>query len=130
MLQLLVRFNACFGFHVHKSHSISTIFFSLGKSSGGSGDPRSALLLSIQKGAKLKKTTTVDKSVPTVAGRIADSNTSIARTNSAAPSRPPPPNNGSAQMNGKPKLGGIFEGMSAMPKLKPVGGRSKFYTYK
>lgn len=73
----------------------------------------------------MKKTTTVDKSVPLVAGKISDSN-SNARINSGAPTRPPPPNNGSAQMNGKPKLGGIFEGMSAMPKLKPVGGRSKF----
>ncbi|XP_031640172.1 verprolin isoform X2 [Contarinia nasturtii] len=99
-----------------------------GKSSGGA-DPRSALLLSIQKGAKLKKTTTVDKSGPLGVGRIADANNSTsssnARTNSSgAPTRPPPPNGSSAQINGTPKLKGIFEGLSSMPKLKPVGGRT------
>ncbi|XP_055316855.1 WAS/WASL-interacting protein family member 2 isoform X2 [Sitodiplosis mosellana] len=88
-----------------------------GKSSGG--DPRSALLASIQQGAKLKKTTTVDKSGPLVSGRIADANSNNGRTNSAAPSRPPPPNNGT---NGT--LRGPFEGMSGMPKLKPIGGRT------
>lgn len=100
----------------------------IGKS-GGSGDPRSALLLSIQKGAKLKKTTTVDKSGPLIAGKIANANTNTnsnnIRTNSNAPSRPPPPNNENAIVNGKPKLSGIFEGLSEMPKLKPVGSRSK-----
>lgn len=110
------------------------MFNTIGKSSGG-GDTRNALLQSIQKGTKLKKTTTVDKSGPVGAGRVADANTSnnhsTARSNGGgggsggAPSRPPPPNNGSAQLNGTPKLKGIFEGMSAMPKLKPVGGRCK-----
>lgn len=105
-----------------------------GKSSGG--DPRSALLQSIQKGAKLKKTTTVDKSGPIGAGRIADANApnnisnsgGSARSNGGggAPTRPPPPNNSSAQLNGTPKLKGIFEGLSSMPKLKPVGGRCKY----
>lgn len=107
---------------------MNSLYNDAGKSSGG-GDPRSALLQSIQKGTKLKKTTTIDKSGPLGAGRVADANNSSnVRTNSSgAPSRPPPPNNGSsAQMNGTPKLKGIFEGMSAMPKLKPVGGRSKF----
>lgn len=92
------------------------LFLPIGKSSGG--DPRSALLASIQQGTKLKKTTTVDKSGPVGAGRIADANGS--GKTSAAPSRPPPPNNGT---NGT--LRGPFEGMSGMPKLKPVGGRSK-----
>lgn len=104
-----------------------SLLFTAGKSSGsGGGDTRSALLQSIQKGAKLKKTTTVDKSGPIGAGRIQDAGSNNnTRSNSGAPTRPPPPNNGSAQMNGTPKLKGIFEGMPAMPKLKPVGGRSK-----
>lgn len=47
------------------------------KKSGGSSsgaDNRNALLSQIQKGTKLKKVQTVDKSGPIVAGRIADSN--------------------------------------------------------
>lgn len=91
--------------------------FSDNKSSSG-GDTRSALLQSIQKGAKLKKTVTIDKSGPILSGKVANT--------SAAPSRPPPPTAiGSTVTNGMPKLGGIFEGMSSMPKLKPVAGRSK-----
>lgn len=99
------------------------MIYPIGKSSGG-GDARSALLASIQQGKKLKKTTTVDKSEPLAAGRISDANNSNARSNLSAPSRPPPPNNG---MNGA--LRGPFEGMSVMPKLKPVGGRSKFIKF-
>lgn len=38
----------------------------------GGGDMKNALLGQIQKGTKLKKVTTVDKSGPLVAGRIAD----------------------------------------------------------
>lgn len=50
-------------------------FNNIKKSSGSSGgDNRNALLSQIQKGAKLKKVTTVDKSGPAVAGRIADTN--------------------------------------------------------
>lgn len=41
------------------------------KKSAGSGDMRGALLSQIQKGSKLKKVTTVDKSVPVGAGHIA-----------------------------------------------------------
>lgn len=92
----------------------------VGNSKGG-GDPRSALLQSIQKGAKLKKTVTVDKSAPALAGKIASNNNG---TSGGAPSRPSAlPGSGSNATNGMPKLGGIFEGMSTMPKLKPVGGR-------
>lgn len=48
----------------------------LGGSSGGGGaDMRGALLSQIQKGAQLKKVTTVDKSKPK-AGRVADANAS------------------------------------------------------
>jgi hypothetical protein len=47
----------------------------LGGSSGGGADMRGALLSQIQKGAQLKKVTTVDKSKPK-AGRVADPNAS------------------------------------------------------
>lgn len=95
----------------------------------GGVDNRSALLQSIQKGAKLKKTVTVDKSGPILSGSVANTNNNSNNsnsTNSNAPSRPPPPANNS-QTNGMPKLGGIFEGMQSMPKLKPVGSKCKFY---
>lgn len=101
-----------------------------GKSSNAV-DPRSALLQSIQKGAKLKKATTVDKSGPLLAGRITNSNSSnnsiSNSTNSNAPSRPTVPMTNNAQQSGMPKLGGIFEGMTSMPKLKPVGARSMVF---
>jgi hypothetical protein len=55
-------------------------------SSSGGGDNRNALLSQIQKGAKLKKTTTVDKSGPLVAGKIAGEKSSATRpTQSRAP---------------------------------------------
>jgi hypothetical protein len=40
--------------------------------SSGGGDMRGALLGQIQKGTKLKKVTTVDKSGPLIAGKISD----------------------------------------------------------
>lgn len=102
-----------------------------GNKSAGGADPRSALLQSIQKGTKLKKTTTVDKSGPILAGKIsnASSTTSASRAisnNTAAGTGTVAGSNAIQANNGMPKLGGIFEGMSSMPKLKPVGGRSKF----
>lgn len=45
--------------------------FVIPAASSGGGDPRNALLGQIQKGAKLKKTVTVDKSGPLVAGKVA-----------------------------------------------------------
>lgn len=92
------------------------------KGPSGGGDTRSALLQSIQKGAKLKKTVTVDKSGPAISGKV---------TSSSSPANRSPPSHGVASgasnnnigNGGMPKLGGIFEGMSTMPKLKPVGGR-------
>lgn len=96
-------------------------------SNSGGGDTRSALLQSIQKGAKLKKTVTNDKSGPLISGKVASNNGTSG--GAGAPSRPPPPSsigNNSNVTNGMPKLGGIFEGMSTMPKLKPVGGRGEF----
>lgn len=96
------------------------------------GDPRNALLQSIQMGAKLKKVQTVDKSGPAIAGRV---------TGSSAPAKASNNTNyggssgASATANGgspaAPKLGGIFGGMSAMPKLKPVGaGKGGMYPIK
>lgn len=100
------------------------------KSSGGGGDPRSALLQSIQKGAKLKKTVTVDKSAPVISGKVtsnisSNSNNSNNSSTNSGPPRLPNASSGTVS-NGMPKLGGIFEGMSTMPKLKPVGARCKY----
>lgn len=65
-----------------------------------------------------------------MSGRITNSdnsnNSNSNSTNSNAPSRPPAPMTNNAQQSGMPKLGGIFEGMASMPKLKPVGARSMF----
>lgn len=102
------------------------------KSSAGGADTRSALLQSIQKGAKLKKTVTVDKSGPILAGKVNNNSTTaptISRSitnNAAAGAGAATGSNAIQTNNGMPKLGGIFEGLSSMPKLKPVGGRSKF----
>lgn len=101
----------------------------LGGGGGGGADPRSALLNSIQKGTKLRKTTTVDKSGPALSGRVCDGDAG------AAPKRTLNNNNNSMSSNnnnnmgnGAPKLGGLFEGLSQMPKLKPVNGvRGKFW---
>lgn len=93
-------------------------------SNSGGGDGRSALLQSIQKGAKLKSVVTIDKSGPLISGKVASNNGTSGSAGAGAPSRPPPPSsigNNSNVTNGMPKLGGIFEGMSTMPKLKPVG---------
>uniref|UniRef100_A0A1B0C9E1 WH2 domain-containing protein n=1 Tax=Lutzomyia longipalpis TaxID=7200 RepID=A0A1B0C9E1_LUTLO len=92
----------------------------LAKIGGGStgGDARSALLQSIQKGTKLKKTVTVDKRAPVISGKLVSNNASPARQ----PGRRPDGVDGAPGADG-PKLAGIFEGMSSMPKLKPVGAR-------
>lgn len=87
----------------------------------GGGDARSALLQSIQMGAKLKKTVTVDKSAPAGAGQVALITSSNSSNVVGGPSRPPPPKQLSTDA---PKLSGLFEGMKSMPKLKPVGARS------
>lgn len=104
---------------------------SLGGGSG-SGDTRNALLMSIQKGAKLKKTVTNDKSGPAIAGRVAGgaggANNVGSSTSSNGERRAGVPGGGggvsggggSMANGGGPKLAGIFGGMSEMPKLKPV----------
>lgn len=100
------------------------------KSSGG-GDTRSALLQSIQKGAQLKKTVTNDKSAPLISGKVSSnsSNSGNSSNNSSTNSGPPRLTGSSGSVsNGMPKLGGMFEGMSTMPKLKPVGARCKLNT--
>lgn len=100
---------------------------SLGGGSGG-GDTRNALLLSIQKGAKLKKAVTNDKSGPAIAGRVAGgaggANNGGSSTSSSGERRAGVPGGGGGggpmSNGGGPKLAGIFGGMSEMPKLKPV----------
>ncbi|XP_011686408.1 PREDICTED: WAS/WASL-interacting protein family member 3 [Wasmannia auropunctata] len=95
------------------------------------GDNRGLLLQSIRAGKTLKKTVTVDKSTPTVAGRVTGETTgpsslSNSRANSStignsrtnSSSAMSGSNNSS---NGGPKLGGLFAG--GMPKLKPTGLR-------
>lgn len=106
---------------------------------GGAGgaksgvDPRNALLSSIQKGAKLKKVVTVDKSGPLIQGKISGTpGNSVGNNNSTIGSSSANTNfgnSGNRVANGGPKLGGIFEGMSTMPKLKPVAGRGTFYIF-
>lgn len=98
-----------------------------GGASGGGADNRNALLQSIQMGAKLKKVQTIDKSGPLLAGKVAggDGNGSGSL---ASQQRVPAASSSSSSANGfggGPKLGGIFEGLSSMPKLKPVGSRGE-----
>ncbi|KAM0728951.1 hypothetical protein ACS0PU_004305 [Formica fusca] len=83
------------------------------------GDNRNLLLQSIRAGKTLKKTVTVDKSAPAIAGKvkgesISPSLNSNSRTNSS--------NAAISGSNGGPmSLGGLFAG--GMPKLKPTGLR-------
>lgn len=104
----------------------------LGGGGGGGADARSALLSSIQKGTKLRKTNTVDKSGPALAGKVCGSDAGGGGGGGAGPKRTlnnnisTSHNNNSSSSNGlgngAPKLGGLFEGLSQMPKLKPVNG--------
>lgn len=102
----------------------------MGSGSNNGGDSRNALLMSIQKGAKLKKTVTNDKSGPAIAGKVAGSGSSNGGNSSSGERRAGGPGGGggggigagptSNGSGGGPKLAGIFGGMSEMPKLKPV----------
>lgn len=88
--------------------------FNLGKSKAAAPDDRGALLQSIRQGAKLKKTVTVDKSAPMIAGKVAGGQ-SEATSNvrgGASSGVAPPIQNGLG-------LGGLFAG--GMPKLRPTG---------
>ncbi|EPX72459.1 verprolin [Schizosaccharomyces octosporus yFS286] len=92
---------------------------------------RSALLNSIQKGTKLKKAQTNDRSAPIVGGGGVVGDASKAGGRSTKPSGAPPvpmPTSGSAGTNeppipaSAPKLGGLFS--QGMPKLRKVGNAS------
>jgi WAS/WASL-interacting protein len=73
----------------------------IGKLGGGNpGDGRAALLSSIQKGAKLKKTVTVDKSGPMIAGKVSGTDTPKGATSS--PTRSVGSNNNNAQNTSPP----------------------------
>lgn len=102
------------------------------------GQARNALLQSIQMGTKLKKVQTVDKSGPIIAGKVADvsngranstNNNHIASSHAIGSSRTIGRSSGSRRneepISNGPKLGGIFEGMATMPRLKPVGNRGQ-----
>lgn len=65
---------------------------------GNPNDNRNALLSSIQKGTKLKKTVTVDKSGPMIAGKVSGSA-------SPAPSFSSPSRAGSSTQNTSPPKG-------------------------
>ncbi|XP_011633648.1 WAS/WASL-interacting protein family member 3-like isoform X2 [Pogonomyrmex barbatus] len=96
-----------------------------GASTGPSvGDNRNLLLQSIRAGKTLKKTVTVDKSAPAIAGRVKGESTnpllnnSNNRTNNSSNAA----SNSNNSSNGGPlQLGGLFAG--GMPKLKPTGLR-------
>ncbi|XP_076167959.1 uncharacterized protein LOC143147026 [Ptiloglossa arizonensis] len=96
--------------------------FNASSSSTGDQD-RTLLLQSIRAGKTLKKTVTVDKSLPAVSGRIkgepGNSSSSNNRENNSSNVVTSGINNTS---NGGPiGLGGLFS--SGMPKLKPIGIR-------
>lgn len=84
------------------------------------GDGRSELLQSIQKGKQLKKTITNDKSGPDIAGKvISRGDVGVTAIEHQIQSKS---QNVTASSNVEiQKLGGLFEGMCTMPKLKPVG---------
>lgn len=92
---------------------------------------RSALLNSIQKGKKLKKATTNDRSAPVVGGGVVSERKSNTPKSFAAPPVPtgapslPTSSNNTQQAEERPSmpaLGGLFAG--GMPKLRHIGKSS------
>lgn len=84
------------------------------------GDNRNLLLQSIRAGKTLRKTVTVDKSAPAIAGKVKGESTSPLLNNNSRT------NSSNAAINsngngGPMSLGGLFAG--GMPKLKPTGLR-------
>jgi WAS/WASL-interacting protein len=77
----------------------------------GKSDDRGALLKSIQKGTKLKKTVTNDRSQPIIGGKVSNNNSNSSSPSSTGGTPTSAPNG----LN----LGGLFAG--GMPKLKPTG---------
>lgn len=96
-----------------------------------SGQARNALLQSIQTGTKLRPTKTVDKSKPVIPGKLNDVSSASSLSKSASPHAI-----GSSSTIGRShnkrdepapqRLGGLFEGMATMPRLKPVGRGGKY----
>ncbi|GAB1867026.1 WH2 domain-containing protein [Camponotus japonicus] len=84
------------------------------------GDNRNLLLQSIRAGKTLRKTVTVDKSAPAIAGKVKGESTSPSLNNNSRT------NSSNAAINsngngGPMSLGGLFAG--GIPKLKPTGLR-------
>ncbi|KAL3268781.1 hypothetical protein HHI36_007879 [Cryptolaemus montrouzieri] len=80
-------------------------------------DDRAALLKSIQKGAKLKKTVTNDKSAPMIGNKTGK----VTNNNSSQPVNNGGSNFGISSAPNGMALGGLFAG--GMPKLKPTKNR-------
>ncbi|BGP49829.1 hypothetical protein JCM10450v2_005734 [Rhodotorula kratochvilovae] len=89
---------------------------------------QSALLEQIQKGKGLKKTVTVDRSAPAIAGAVRDGPAPPRGGAPAVPRAPPVPGVGgtgesaapAAHDDGPPQLAGIFAGVG-MPTLRKTG---------
>lgn len=101
--------------------------FNIGSSAASSDSGKSLLLQSIRNGKQLKKTVTIDKSAPCIAGKVRNGNINGGNNNNSNNNSSPTPltkntinnnGNGSSPIN----LGGLFAG--GMPKLKPTGLRS------
>ncbi|XP_072761462.1 uncharacterized protein [Anoplolepis gracilipes] len=86
------------------------------------GDNRNLLLQSIRAGKSLRKTVTVDKSAPAIAGKVKGESTSPLQNSNSRTNNSNSNLATSSSSNGGPmSLGGLFAG--GMPKLKPTGLR-------